>query len=105
MGGMLLDIVGVGLLALGLAVATIGLYGLLRMSDVFHQLHAAGLVIGPAILLILLASVATRETDIMTSSALVFLFVVVTAPLSGHAIARAARHQAAARINEPDDPS
>lgn len=105
MGETLLNIIGVGLLMLGLGTATIGLYGLLRMSEVFHQLHAAGLILGPAILVILLASIATRNMDIVTSSALVFLFVLITAPLSGHAIAQAARHRAAARADERDDPS
>ena len=57
--GTILDVAGVALLVLGLLLATIGLYGLLRMPDIFHQLHAAGLVTGPAIILILLAAVAT----------------------------------------------
>jgi monovalent cation/proton antiporter MnhG/PhaG subunit len=78
------------LLALGLLLATVGLYGLLRMSDIFHQLHAAGLVTGPAVLTVLLASLATGSTGIVTSAALVFLFVLITAPLAGHAIAQAA---------------
>jgi monovalent cation/proton antiporter MnhG/PhaG subunit len=100
-----LDVLGAGLLALGLLLATVGLYGVLRMSDIFHQLHAAGLVTGPAVLTILLASVATGSTGIVTSAALVFVFVLITAPLAGHAIAQAAflrpdaddREQAATR--------
>ena len=89
--GTLLDAFGVALLALGLAVATIGVYGLLRKADIFHQLHAAGLVTGPAVILILLASAASRSAEIATSAALVVVFVLITAPLSGHAIAQAAR--------------
>jgi len=85
-----LDGLGAGLLGLGLLLATAGLYGLLRMPDIFHQLHAGGLVTGPAVLVILLASVTTKSTGIVTSAALVFLFVLITAPLAGHAIARAA---------------
>jgi multisubunit Na+/H+ antiporter MnhG subunit len=34
--------------------------------------------------------VATASAEIITSAALVFLFVLITAPLSGHAIAQAA---------------
>jgi monovalent cation/proton antiporter MnhG/PhaG subunit len=63
---------------------------MLRMPAIFEQLHAAGLVTGPATLLILLAAVGTASADIITSAALVFLFVLITAPLSGHAIAQAA---------------
>jgi monovalent cation/proton antiporter MnhG/PhaG subunit len=84
------DVLGAGLLGLGLLLATAGLYGLLRMPEIFDQLHAAGLVTGPAVLVILLASVATGSADIVTSAALVFVFVLITSPLAGHAIARAA---------------
>jgi multicomponent Na+:H+ antiporter subunit G len=87
---IVLEVAGVVLLVLGLTLATVGLYGLLRMSAIFDQLHAAGLVTGPAILLVLLAAVATASAEIITSAALVFLFVLITAPLSGHAIAQAA---------------
>jgi len=83
------DVAATAVLGLGLLLATIGLYGLLRMPGVFAQLHAAGLVTGPAVLLVLLASVATGRAEILTSAALVFLFVLVTSPLSSHAIAQA----------------
>src|SRR4029079_12849799 len=85
-----LDVLGAGLLGLGLLLATVGLYGVLRMPDIFDQLHAAGLVTGPAELVILLPALNTRSADIVTSAALLFVFVLITAPLSGHAIARAA---------------
>src|SRR6185437_7925768 len=90
---MVLDIIGAVLLALGLTLATIGLYGLLRMPDIFHQLHPAGLVSGPAVILVVLASAATGSAEIITSAALVILFVLITSPLSTHAIAQAARHR------------
>jgi monovalent cation/proton antiporter MnhG/PhaG subunit len=90
---MVLEIVGSVLLLLGLLLATIGLYGLLRMRDVFHQLHPAGLIGGPAVILVLLASVSTGSAEIITSAALVILFVLITSPLSTHAIARAARRR------------
>jgi monovalent cation/proton antiporter MnhG/PhaG subunit len=95
---MILEVLGIVLLFLGLVLATIGLYGLLRMPAIFDQLHAAGLVTGPATLLVLLAAVGTASAEIITSAALVFLFVLITAPLSGHAIA-----QAAYRAREQDE--
>ena len=88
---IVLEVAGLVLLAAGLHVATIGLYGMLRHPAIFDQLHAAGLVTGPAIILVLAASIATREAEIITSAALVILFVLITSPLSGHAIAQAAR--------------
>jgi multicomponent Na+:H+ antiporter subunit G len=93
--GALLDVLGVALLVLGLALATIGVYGLLRKPDVFDQLHAAGLVTGPAVILVLLASAASRSAEIITSAVLVVVFVLVTAPLSGHAIGQAAWRRSA----------
>jgi multicomponent Na+:H+ antiporter subunit G len=89
----LADAVGIALLGLGLLLATIGLYGMLRRPELLHRLHAAGLVTGPATVLVLLASLATG-TEIVTSAALVILFVLLTAPLASHAIGRAALDRA-----------
>jgi multicomponent Na+:H+ antiporter subunit G len=90
---MVLDVVGEVLLALGLLLATIGLYGLLRMRDINHQLHPAGLITGPAVILVLLACVATGSAEIITNAVLVILFVLITSPLSTHAIAQASRRR------------
>ena len=87
-------LVGSLLLLLGLTLATIGLYGLLRKPDIFEQLHPAGLITGPAVLLVLLASVGTGKPGIITSAILVVGFVLVTSSLSSHAIAQAALHNA-----------
>ncbi|UJA19423.1 sodium:proton antiporter [Thermoleophilia bacterium SCSIO 60948] len=81
---------GSALALLGLALSTIGLVGLLRRDDIFEQLHASGLITGPATMLVLLASFATGEAEIITSAVLVIVFLFVTTPLAGHAIARAA---------------
>jgi multicomponent Na+:H+ antiporter subunit G len=94
MARLLLDILGAALLAAGLTLATIGLYGLLRKPGLFDQLHAAGLITGPAIVLILLASVTTRNLDVITSAVLLILFLLITAPLSTQAIAQAAHRRA-----------
>jgi hypothetical protein len=64
----LLDILAICLLALGLSVATIGLYGLPRVPDIFHQLHPNGLITGPAVILAPLASLATGSAEIITSA-------------------------------------
>ena len=86
----LVEIAGSALLLLGLLLATIGLYGMLRKPGIFDQLHAAGLVTGPALFLVLLASVAADSAETLTSAVLVILCVLITSPLSGHAIAQAA---------------
>ncbi len=91
MAGTLLDVLGAVLLGAGLTLATIGLYGMLRKPDIFSQLHAAGLITGPAIVLVLAASVATRDGRVISSAVLLVLFILLTSPLSTHAIAQAAR--------------
>jgi len=91
----MLGALGTALLATGLLLATIGLYGLLRMPDIFHQLHAAGLITGPALVLILLAELASGSAEIVTSAVVVLVFLLITSSLSSHAIAQAARRRAA----------
>ena len=98
-----LDVIAVGLLGAGLLLATLGLVGMLRMSAIHDQLHAAGLITGPAVILILLAALASGNTEIITSAVLVALFVAVTAPLSGHAIAQAAYRTSPERAERRDD--
>jgi len=81
---------GVAVLLLGLALASIGLIGMFRRPTIFEQLHAAGLVTGPGVILVLIASLATVNAEIVTSALLVVVFVLVTSSLSTHAIALAA---------------
>ena len=78
------------LLGAGLLLATVGLYGLLRMPDTLRQLHPAGLVTGPATILVLLATVGSANAAIISTAALVIVFVLITSPLSSHAVAQAA---------------
>ena len=101
--GVLVDVMAALLLAGGLLLATVGLYGLLRMSKMLHQVHPAGLITGPAVILTLLASVATGDMETITSAALVILFVLITSPLASHAIAQAA-HQTRMDEDPNEDP-
>ena len=89
----LLDAAGIAMLVLGLTLATIGLYGLLRMPGIFDAAPCHGshhrAVDHP--------DPDRRRRDrasaeITTSAVLVIVFVLITSPLSGHAIARAAYH-------------
>ena len=86
---MVLDVIASALLFGGLTLTTIGLYGMLRLEETLQQLHAAALVTGPGIVLTLLAAVGSRNAEVITSAALLLLFVLVTSPLSAHAIAQA----------------
>lgn len=86
----LLGLLASAMLLTGLVLATVGVYGMFRKQDIFHQLHAAGLLTGPAVILVLLASISTGRAEMITSAVLVVAFVLVTSSLSTHVIADAA---------------
>jgi monovalent cation/proton antiporter MnhG/PhaG subunit len=73
----------------GCTIATIGVYGLIVKPDLFDQLHVAGLVTGPGVILVLLASLGTGSAETATSAVLVIAFVLVTSSISTHVIAQA----------------
>jgi monovalent cation/proton antiporter MnhG/PhaG subunit len=90
MATLLLDVLTIVLLALGSIVMTISVYGVFRMPDVYGQVHAAGMASGLGAVTILLASVATRDAATVSNAVLVIAFLLLTAPISSHAIAWAA---------------
>lgn len=94
-----LDVVGAVLLTLGLTLLTVSIYGVLRVPDTLGQLHAQGLATGPGVLCILASSIATENAAIITFALLAIAFLVVTSPVSGHAIASAAHRRRSA--NQP----
>jgi multicomponent Na+:H+ antiporter subunit G len=77
-----LDCLAVVLLGLGLVITTIGVNGVLRMPEVYSQLHPAGITSGFDVFTILLASIATRDVAVITHAVLVIAFLTITAPLA-----------------------
>lgn len=88
-----LDVIGSVLLLLGLTLMTISVYGVLRQPDTYGQLHAQGLATGPGVICVLASSIATENAAIITFAVLAIAFVVLTSPVSGHAIARTAHRR------------
>lgn len=86
------------LVLLGLAVLTLAMWGVLRMPDLYTSLHAASkttaLGLGP-----LLIAAGLENGTILLRGLLVLGFLVLTAPVSSAAIARAywRKHDSAAR--------
>lgn len=87
---VVLDVLAIALLTLGSIIMTISVYGVFRMPDVYSQLHAAGMASGLGAITILLAAMATRDAATITDALLVIVFLLLTAPISSHAIAWAA---------------
>ncbi|MCO5177840.1 MAG: monovalent cation/H(+) antiporter subunit G [Thermomicrobiales bacterium] len=75
------------LVILGLVVLTISIGGVLRMPDLFRSLHAASIAtafgVGP-----LLIAAGMQNGTILLRGLLVLGFMLLTSPVSAHAIAR-----------------
>lgn len=77
----------------GLMVLTIGVYGVVRMNDVYTQLHAASKA-GYLGVLGLLASAAVGGDDaIVARAVLIGAVLSLTTPVAAHAVGRAARRR------------
>lgn len=88
---MILDIIGGVLIGLGVLLVLLAAIGLLRFPDVFTRSSASTKAAGLGIALIFAGTactVGTAEAAVKMSLAIVLQFL--TAPVSGHVIARAA---------------
>ena len=81
------------LTVLGVAILTIGVYGVVRMPDVYTQLHAASKA-GFLGIAALLAAAALQEGGATVARAvLVVALLALTTPVAAHAIGRAAHRR------------
>lgn len=81
------------LVVLGLAVITVGVYGVVRLPDVYTQLHAASKAAFLGVSLLLASASVGGDGAIIARSGLIVALLAVTTPVAAHAIARAARHR------------
>lgn len=82
--------VGDGLVVLGLVAVTVSVVGIVRLPGVLMRVHAAGQAVLVGVLLMLMGAVGSGEGKLVGRAALVGFFLMLTAPVSAHAIARAA---------------
>ena len=78
------------LVILGVFGMTVGVYGIVRMPDIYNKLHAASKVVFLGVLLLLVASTATNDPEIILRVVLIGAFLVLTTPVSAHVVGRAA---------------
>jgi len=78
------------LVFLGVLVMTVGVYGVVRLPDTYARLHAASKVVVLGVISLLLASTVTGDPAFIFRAVLIGAFLVLTTPVSAHAIARAA---------------
>jgi multicomponent Na+:H+ antiporter subunit G len=75
----------------GLALLTIGVFGAVRMPDVYTQLHAASKAGFLGIALLLASAALEGDGAIIARAVLIITLLALTTPVAAHAIARAAR--------------
>jgi multicomponent Na+:H+ antiporter subunit G len=100
----LLDLVVVLLLVLGSLAVLIAAVGVVRMPDLFTRMQASSKAATLGAILALLASaVAFLDAAVAVRALLIALFLLGTAPVGAHAIARAG-YVAGVRMSDPGAP-
>ncbi|HIH75363.1 MAG TPA: monovalent cation/H(+) antiporter subunit G [Methanosarcina sp.] len=85
------DILSIVSLLIGIFFLSLGMIGLLRLPDVYNRLHATTKVGTLGAFGVLLSIIIQEGASPMGIKALtVALFILLTSPISGHMIARAA---------------
>ena len=78
------------LVILGVFGMTVGVYGIVRMPDIYNKLHAASKMVFLGVLSLLVASTVTNDATIIFRIVLIGAFLILTTPVSAHVVGRAA---------------
>jgi multicomponent Na+:H+ antiporter subunit G len=81
------------LLVVGLLVLTIGVYGVVRMPDVYTQLHAASKAGFLGVVALLASAALEGDSAIIARAVLITVVLALTTPVAAHAVGRAARRR------------
>lgn len=97
---------------LGLAVMSIGVFGVLRMPDLATRMHAASKSVVFGVCSLALAGALRTDPTMAARAILIAVMLLLTTPVASYAIARAARRTGefgkrgadAARVTDLDHP-
>jgi multicomponent Na+:H+ antiporter subunit G len=78
------------LIILGLLVMTLGVYGMIRMPDIYTRLHAASKSAFLGVVSIAAAAMLVGDGASIMRLALLIVVLVITTPMASHMIGRAA---------------
>jgi multicomponent Na+:H+ antiporter subunit G len=81
------------LVVLGLAVMTLGVYGILRLPDVYTRLHASGKAAFLGVSALLVAAAVGGGPSTTARVVLIVVLLALTTPVAAHAVAQAAHHR------------
>jgi multicomponent Na+:H+ antiporter subunit G len=96
-------VVADALIVLGLLIVSVGVYGVVRLPDVYAQLHAASKVAFIGVAVLLAAAAVQGDGATIARVVLIVALLAVTTPVSAHAIARAAYRRGADTDSQPDE--
>ena len=86
------------LIIVGIVFALLSVIGMLRMPDTFCRMQSSTIISTLVVILVIAgaivyAAAALKNTEMIIKLAVLLVFYIVTAPLSGHALAKGAyRH-------------
>jgi multicomponent Na+:H+ antiporter subunit G len=89
-----IDVIADVLVIVGLAITTVGVYGLVRLPDAYTQVHAASKATFLGVALVLVAATRSGDGAIIARVILIISLLTITTPVASHAVARAARRRA-----------
>ncbi len=78
------------LVVLGLLFMTLGIVGMIRMPDIYTKLHAASKSVFLGVIALALAAMLVGGETMIMRLALLCVLVLLTTPVSSHAIGRGA---------------
>jgi multicomponent Na+:H+ antiporter subunit G len=73
----------------GTLVMTLGVYGMIKMPDLYTRIHAASKAVVLGVVVLLLAGAVRTEGPIIMRLLLLCAVLLLTTPVASHAIARA----------------
>jgi multicomponent Na+:H+ antiporter subunit G len=83
--------VGDALVILGLLMMTVAVYGMIRMRELYNRIHAASKAVFLGVLpIIVAAAMHAQSWEVVGRAVLVSAFLLLTSPISAHAMVRAA---------------
>lgn len=77
------------LVILGVAVMTLGVYGMIRMPDLYMRLHAASKAVFLGVMVLAISANVLHQGSVTARTILLCLILLVTTPVASHAIGRA----------------
>ena len=94
------------LVLLGLCALTVGVYGVIRMPSTFLKVHASSKAVFLGLIPMLAAAAVTGDLAMIYRAVLIATLLLLTTPISAHAITKAAYQRSEAmQASDPADES